>query len=331
MAFDVSRSGQLNWDNSDDRALFMEIMINEVIAAFDTKRVAKGMFVEKTIDKGKSATFPMIWQAESYYHTPGDQVTGKKIKHSEKVITIDDLLISPVFISIIDEAMNHYDVRVPYSTAMGRALANAWDKNVLQCAVLAARTGPIFTDTGGDDPVQISKGGTVIYTSDFGSATKATKAEALADGIYEAAQILDEKDVPDEGRVCTLRPAEYYSLVNDDKVLNRDYGGKGSYAEGRVVTIAGIKIQKSNHVPSTNIVSGKTKYQGDFTGTVGIVSVPQAVGTVKLLDLQMEADYLIDYQGHLMVAKYLVGHDTLRPDAAIELNSSADTGAVESY
>jgi hypothetical protein len=40
-----------------------------------------------------------------------------------------------------------------------------------------------------------------------------------------------------------------------------------------------------------------------------------AVATVKLLDLGMEAAYDIRRQGTLMVAKYAVGHGSLRPEA----------------
>jgi hypothetical protein len=42
---------------------------------------------------------------------------------SERVITIDDLLLASVFIALIDEAKNHYDFRSIYSKEVGRALA----------------------------------------------------------------------------------------------------------------------------------------------------------------------------------------------------------------
>ena len=60
-------------------------------------------------------------------------------------------------------------------------------------------------------------------------------------------------------------------------------------------------------------------FQGHFTNTVGIVSHPSAVGTVKLLDLATESEYDINRQGTLFVAKYAMGHGVLRPECAIEL------------
>jgi hypothetical protein len=44
-----------------------------------------------------------------------------------------------------------------------------------------------------------------------------------------------------------------------------------------------------------------------------------AVGTVKLMDLAMEAEYQTRFQGTLMVARYAVGHGILRPECAVEI------------
>jgi hypothetical protein len=48
-----------------------------------------------------------------------------------------------------------------------------------------------------------------------------------------------------------------------------------------------------------------------------------AVGTVKLMDLSMEGEYKIEYQGTLLVAKYAVGHGILRPESAVEIQAAA--------
>jgi hypothetical protein len=47
-----------------------------------------------------------------------------------------------------------------------------------------------------------------------------------------------------------------------------------------------------------------------------------SVGTVKLLDLAVESDYLIQQQGTLVVAKYAMGHGILRPECAVEIKTA---------
>ena len=97
-----------------------------------------GMTSVRSISSGKSATFPVIGTTSASYHTVGNEITGTQVKHNEKIINIDDLLLSSAFLSNLEEAKNHYDVRSVYSSEMGRALANKVDQNLIQLAVLAS-------------------------------------------------------------------------------------------------------------------------------------------------------------------------------------------------
>ena len=94
----------------------------------------------RSIASEKSATFPVMGRVGAEYHTPGAEITGSDINHNEKVITINDLLISHVFLSNIEEAKNHWSVRSAYSTEIGRALAFQKDKHILQTIGQAAKT-----------------------------------------------------------------------------------------------------------------------------------------------------------------------------------------------
>ena len=71
---------------------------------------------------------------------------------------------------------------------------------------------------------------------------------------------------------------------------------------------------------SNDLFAAGDGYDGDFSNTVGIVAHPSAVGTVKLMDLATEAEYQIERQGTLFIAKYAMGHGVLRPECAIELH-----------
>lgn len=306
-----SRLGMINGTGADD-ALFLKMFSGEVLTAFSEVNVMLDRHLVRTITHGKSASFPATWKVGAKYHTPGEELLGtQKMNHAERVITIDDLLVSDVFIAKIDEAKNHYDVRSIYTSQCGYALSNTFDRNVCQTAVLAARASAT---------VQGAPGGSVIKNPNL--VTDANGA--LVNAMFLSAQTLDEKDVPEVGRFAVLRPAQYYKLVLNDKAINRDFtAGNGDVRTGKVFDLAGIQIVKSNHVPSTNVASGPVAYQGNFADTVGFVMHPTAVGTVKLLDLAVEGEYQISRQGTLIVAKYAVGHGILRPECAIELSKAA--------
>lgn len=293
---------------SDNTALFLKVFSGEVLAAFEKATVFKDRTQSRSISSGKSAQFPATWRTTAAYHTPGSEIVGDVIPMQEKVITIDGLLLASTFISNIDEAMNHYDVRGIYSKEAGLALAYQYDKNVAQVGVLAARSAATFT--GGD-------GGSSLTNASYGS-----DAAVLASGLFAAAQALDEKSVPSEDRAAYFRPAQYYLLAQNTTVINQWYGGQGSISEGEILKIGGVEIVKTNHLPNSNITTGVSTYQGNFTNTVGLVMHKSAVGTVKLMDMATESQYDIRRQGTLIVAKYAAGHGVLRPEAAVELKTA---------
>lgn len=310
----VSRLGQANLAG-DAKSLFLKVFSGEVMTSFEENNVVMQYVNQRTIAAGKSATFPVLGKSTAAYHVPGTEIVGSGLAANEVVITIDDLLLSQHFIANIDEAMNHYEVRSTYSQEMGRALANTLDRHLLQLGVLAARSAARIT---GED------GGAVIT-----DANAAASSSALIADIFAAAQKLDEKDVPADDRVVFLKPAQYYMLAQDTKVLNKDWGGAGVYSDGKVLRIAGIDVVKTNHVPTANVATGTTlagtgdKYAGLFSTTVGLVLQKAALGTVKLMDLAMESEYDIRRQGTLMVAKYAMGHGILAPQASVEIRTGA--------
>lgn len=302
-----ARVGQVN-SAGDDRALFLKKFSGEVLTAFRENNAFMGRHMVRTIDSGKSAQFPASWKASASYHQPGAEIEGQQMNHNERIITIDDLLISPVFIPNIDEAMNHYEYRSEYSFQAGASLRREFDQNVAQVACLTARASA--TVSGGN-------GGTQVTDADAD-----TNADSLIQSIFDAAQALDEKDVPEGDRYVFLRPEQYYLLVNSSsKLVNADYTANvnGGVDSGRVLSVAGIEIVKSNNVPDSNVTSGPTAYQGDFSNTVAVVMHRTAVGTVKLMDLAVEMEYQIERQGTLIVAKYALGHGILRPESAVEI------------
>lgn len=317
----VSRIGQVN-NAGDAKALFLKVFAGEVLTAFKENCVTEDKHMVRNIQNGKSAQFPILGKIGAEYHTPGKEILGLNLPANERVITIDDLLISHAFIANIDEAMNHYDVRGPYSQEIGRALAYAYDKHILQLAVKASRdTAPVATEAGGGK------------VADAGLLTDTT-AEKLIAALFSAAQKLDEKFIPEDDRFAFLNPAAYYLLAQNTKIMNRFWGGEGEYAGAKVLRIAGLNVVKTVHAPfGTNIKTVAAggdavlagtgdKYAVDATHTVGVVMHKAAVGTVKLMDMAMESQYDIRRQGTLMVAKYAMGHGVLRPAAAVELATS---------
>lgn len=311
-----SRFGQVA-GAGDNRALFLKIFSGEVLTTFNSKTVMAEKTRVRNIASGKSAQFPAIGRTTAAYHTAGAEITGNVIQSDEKVITIDDKLLASTFISDVDEAISHFEVRSEYSRQMGDALAQTYDRNLLSLAVKAARD----TGAGGLGVGAVGQGNAVSAT--LGAAP--TTADIIA-AIYTAARVMDEKNIPDTDRYVFVSPTVYWGIVTDDKILNKDFGGNnGVYSDGTVINVAGMKIVKTNnlavdHTAATTDYS--SKYGVDATKTRALVMHPQALGTVKLMDLASEMEYDIRRQGTLMISKMLVGHGVLRPECIYEIKAA---------
>ena len=338
-ALSPNRLGQANVTGDTD-ALFLKVFSNEILATFEKTQIMKPLHSIRTISSGKSATFPTIGTASSLYHTPGEDIMSKeganattskyntKFNMNEVVINIDKMLVSSTFIPNIDELKNHFDVRGQFSKELGIALAQRFDRAVLKTLAAGSK--------------QNGKSGQPNGIEVTGQNTGT--GSGLVSALTKVAQRLDENDVPDDGtRFAILKPAQYYKLVGEDNVaINRDFGGVGSVATGKIPQVAGINIYKSNNLTAVLVASGSQNaddanaknhpfdndasdglsggYNAALNDEEFLAGHPSGVGTVKLLDLATESSYSIQHQGTLMVAKYAMGHGVLRPGACVRVN-----------
>ena len=322
----VSRLGLVNNTGTDFDALFLKVFSGEVLTAFARNNIFnEQLHSVRTITSGKSAQFPVTGTATAAYHTPGTPLVGaNQIRAGERIVSIDDLLISQAFISNLDELKNHYDVRATYADELGKALAKTYDQNVAKVIANASRASSTISGPAGG----------LTLTLPSGNTTSANvSGDEIAAAIYDIAQTFDERDIPPTDRFCVLPPAEYYKLAESaTRTVDVDFnpGGNGSFASGRVQMIAGIPVMMSNNVPQSNVSSNPSgannTYSGDDSKTIGLVFHKSAVGTVKLMDMTTEisgSDYGIMYQGTLLVAKYALGHGILRPECAATIKLAA--------
>ena len=322
----VSRLGLVDNTGTNFDELFLKVFSGEVLTAFTRNNIFNDQLHSvRTITSGKSAQFPVLGTATASYHTPGNLLTGgNQIRHGERLISIDDLLIADVFVSRLEELKNHYDVRAAYADELGKALAKTYDSNVAKMIANASRASSTLTGIAGGLTLTLGSGNTTSAN---------VSGDEIAAAIYDIAQTFDERDIPPTDRFCVLPPAEYYKLAESaTRTVNADFnpGGNGSFAQGNVQFVAGIPILKSNNIPQSNVGSNPSgannTYSGDDSKTIGLVFHKSAVGTVKLMDMTTEItgnDYATMYQGTLMVAKYALGHGILRPECAATIKLSA--------
>ena len=247
----LTRPGQSN-STGDQRALYLKLFSGEMFKGFQRNTIARDLIMKRTLTSGKSLQFIFTGRTTAEYHTPGNSILGNSDGAppvAEKTVTVDDLLISSAFVYELDETLAHYDLRGEISRKIGYALAEQYDRKAFRAITKAARQASPITKSNFKEP-----GGTQIRLTRSGvtDGTAAYDSTCLINGFYDAAAALDEKGVPQEGRVAVLNPRQYYELIQNvesNGLINRTERGDALQSGNGIIEIAGITIYKSMNIP----------------------------------------------------------------------------------
>lgn len=307
-------------------ATYLKLFSGEMFKAYESATIARETVQRRTLKNGKSLQFIFTGRMTAGYHTPGTPILGSGDPPvAEKTIICDDLLVSSAFVYDLDETLAHYSLRGEISKKIGHALAEAYDKKIFRMIAKAAREAHPITAAPGPEP-----GGSIIQLG----VQKEFDAQAIVDAFFEAASILDEKNVPRQGRCAVLSARQYYALISqvDSNILNRDFGAtQGNLNSGDgLYEIAGISIKRSNNLPflagNVAAVTGENNnYSGDFSTHCGLIYQKDAAGVVEAIGPQVQTttgDVSVLYQGDVILGRLAMGCGTLNPAAAIELQSA---------
>lgn len=338
----VTNPGQVN-NQGNSRDLFLKVFSGEVLTAFHQTNHALGLTRVRSIKSGKSAQFPVLGSTVAKYHTPGQLIEADKLPSVERTVTIDDVALSAIFVSDIDEAISHYETRSQYSQEAGQTLANMIDRNIFRMVAQAA----FITDAASANAAGLqvpSRGQKYTKNIEFAAAGDELAGEKIVNAIFKARTQFRKNSITGE-LVCVLPPEQYEALVNVQDVnkvtwMNKDVGGVGSAAQGVVPYVAGIRIVESVNVPQEDESAGlkedpepladetvgsgnQAKYRGDYSRVVGLIFHKDAVATTKLMDVSTKWVGEDLRLGSTVLTTQAVGHDVLRFECAVALLKAA--------
>ena len=321
---DGSRTPSQNYDTR--YATSLKLFSGEVFNAFNDATIFKGLVRNYSLRGGKSKQFLLTGKLAAGYHTPGTAIgPDAGLKSNEKTIVMDQLLFSSQFVYDLDEVLSQWSARSEISKQIGEALALHYDDRIARVLAKGATESSVVTGEPGGFQVNIGAGNT-------------NDAQAIVDGFFEAAAVLDERSAPQDGRCAVLSPRQYYSLISsvDTNLLNREIGNsQGDMNSGKgLYSIAGIRIYKSNVLANqygknatdnASITGEENDYAVDNTNLAGLIFHREAAGTVEAIGPSIETtsgDYHVQYQGDLIVGKLAMGADTLRVSVAGSLQAA---------
>ncbi|MBL4702724.1 MAG: hypothetical protein JKX85_15880 [Phycisphaeraceae bacterium] len=211
-------------------------------------------------------------------HVPGVEMLGNEFGFDQFEIGPDEYATAHHDIAFADEDLAHFDIRQPVVSSIGLDLSTTLEERAFRMLIKAAQTAAktIVTSDGVTTKV-IHPGGQNVTRAGLTEAVaypiSATGAKNFRDDMWEMAEKFDTDNVPDMNRVCFINPRTHRVLGQDINIWDKDLSASpGDIATRRLPTIAGFQIVKTTNVPTTNVITGPTKYQGDYTLNVATVA-----------------------------------------------------------
>ena len=319
---------------------YLKLFSGELFKAYQNNTIARSLATTRTLKNGKSMQFLFTGGLDSYYHVPGTPLLGmttsggstaNQLGVNEKTIRVDDLLVASTFVYDLDETLSHYDLRGEIARKLGYSLANAYDQKVFIAAARAAQEAQVIAADGQFAGARIEIG------SGNGRGT-ANHASKMVEAFFRAATRFDECNVPADGRVAILPPQSYYDLIEtvSTNIINRDVQGDALQRGSGLYSIAGIKILKSNNLPTSNVAAAHVDGEnndysyGANQNLQGLIMHKDSVGVVEAIGPQVQTtggDINVMYQGDLIVSRLAIGASSLNPAGAITIHAGGATSA----
>jgi hypothetical protein len=328
-ALALSRLGQQKGTGSVD-ALFLDLGSDELLTAYDKKKIFSSTVKEQTIKGGRSMRFIVTGRRTAGYHTPGTPIDGTVNSPSDvnsRILYLDGLLQASETIYDLDELREYPTTRAEIMHQLGQALADEREARIARVIFAAASTSTeplakgINTGRTGDK---------ITLTSGYAAKTDQNKGDELHDAIRSLVILKQKKHVPTENMVVVVTPDIAGYLYASTRVINQDFNGgtgaNGTVREGFAGRIYGVPVYWSNFVTQSayTLVTGdnaNSVYAQDLSKCQALVYHRDAMGILNLRQpkLQMTAsggDYNVVYQSLLLVASMALGMGVLSPECA---------------
>ena len=215
-----------------------------------------------------------------YQYERGQDVTQTKLTDQEVTLVVDTANAFKFIVDDIETNMSHVNFRDVATSSAAYALRDAFDEGVIATMFSGVSSSSPDHVLGSDNATDLAAGtfdGTGNLDIGFG-----TSEHDPIDVMAHMARLLDEQNVPEEGRWFLASPDFYEQLAqSSSKLLSVDYNaGQGSIRNGLVSSgkLRGFNMYKSNNIASTTNAAGKC-----LAGHISSTATAQTITSTEVI------------------------------------------------
>jgi len=298
-----------------------EIWSDEVIAAYQ-KNLKVAPLVKRLSMKGKKGDvihIPKPVRGSAAAKAEATAVTIQANLESELQVTVDQHWEYSRLIEDIVDVQGLNSLRQFYTEDAGYQLALQMDTHLINTATgfgdgtktLAPTDGANWENT--NSYYFNAATGLTIYTDD----TVATGDNFTDLGFREAIKLMDDANVPMDGRCLIIPPAARKSILGLERYVSSDFRDERSVKTGLVGSVYGVDIYVSSNAPTLE-TSGQNA--GGSIAVRGCLFMHKdAIVCAEQLAVRSQTQYKQEYLSTLYTADTIYGTQVYRPEAGFIL------------
>ena len=207
-------------------------------------------------DSVKIIKEPVISESD---YTRGSDTTATKLTDQELSLVVDSAKAFKFIVDDIETNMSHVNFKEVASSSAAYALKDSYDAAVIATMFSGISSSSPDHVLGSDSATDLAAG-TFDGTGNLDIGLGTSEHDPL-DVMARMARLLDEQNVPEEGRWFVASP-DFYEVLGQasSKLLSVDFNaGQGSIRNGLVSSgkLRGFDMYKSNNIASTSNAAGK--------------------------------------------------------------------------
>jgi|TARA_R110000782_G_scaffold6124_2_gene21065 hypothetical protein len=240
-----------------------------------------------------------------YQYERGADVTATALTDTDVTLVVDVANAFKFIVDDIETSMSHVNFKEVAASSAAYALRDAFDAGVI-ATMFAGVTASSPDHLLGGDTTASAATGVLSGTDALGLQHAGTDP---LDILARMARLLDDQNVPEEGRWVVAPPSFYEELSqSDSKLLSVDYnGGQGSIRNGLVSSgkLRGFSMYKSNNIAAPTNADGKI--------LAGHMSACCTAQTITSTEVIRDPDSF----GDICRGLHVYGAKVLRPEALV--------------
>ena len=299
-----------------------EIWSDEIIAAYQ-KNLKMAPLVKRLAMSGKKGDkihIPKPVRGDANAKAADTAVTIIANTEGELTVDIDRHFEYSRLIEDIVEVQALSSLRQFYTEDAGYALAVKVDTDLMN-----AGTGfgnGTRTQSPANTGADWVNSNSYYFNASSGLAAYAVDTVTSGDnftdlGFREAIKLMDDANVPMDGRVIVVPPAVRKSIMGIDRYVSSDFVGGRGVESGLIGNLYGVDVYVSSNCPVIEVAAQNSASSADTRGCMFFHK--DALVLAEQLSVRSQTQYKQEYLSTLYTADTLYGVQAYRPEAGFIL------------